>query len=188
MDIMKNIKNVFCPEERWIAINKIEYSDMESHPRTAVGYLVSGQKLSWFQTTLENEQNDPFMCCFEDLYIRELYWSPAYQYIQRKARVESGLPDEIEKVSEEYIWDIGDGSRIEFISFSILSRYLLEKLDLEIIAGSMNLFKNGDVVVKSVYEETTVYCYNKGNKETKGLFEKSEAFFVTFWHFHLYYQ
>ena len=26
------------------------------------------------------------------------------------------------------------------------------------------------------------------DKEPKGLFEKSEAFFVTFWHFHLYYQ
>lgn len=60
----------------------------------------------------------------------------------------------MERVSEEYIWDIGDGSMHEFISFSVVSQYLIRKMGLEIKAGSLKLYKNGIVVAKSLYEET----------------------------------
>lgn len=156
-DILKNIENIFYvedEEEQWIAINSIMYSDMESKARTAVGYLVSSQTINEFRRGLEDAGQDPFFYCFEDLYIRELYWSPAYQCIQQEARERSGLPNGIERVSEEYMWDIVDGSMCEFVSFSVVSQYLIRELDLEIKAGSMKLYKNGKVVVKSLYEET----------------------------------
>lgn len=156
-DIMKNTENIFYvedSEEQWILINNVRYSDMESHRRTAVGYLVSNQKINEFQRVLEDVGHDPFLYCLEDLYIRELYWSPAYQYIQQEARKKSGLPNGIERVSEEYVWDIGDGSMYEFISFSVVSQFLIRKLNLEIKAGGIDLYKNGSVVVKSLYEET----------------------------------
>lgn len=157
-DIMKNIENIFNVEddskEQWISINKIIYSDMEARTRTAVAYLVSNQKINEFQRILADAGHDPFLYCFEDLYIRELYWSSAYQYIQQETRERSGLPDGIERVSEEYIWDIGDGSMHAFISFSVVSQYLIKNLDFEIKAGTMKLYKNGSVVVKSLYEET----------------------------------
>lgn len=127
---------------------------MESKTRTAVGYLVSNQKINEFQSILEDARHDPFLYGLEDLYIRELYWSPAYQYIQQEAREKSGLPDGIERVSEEYVWDIGDGSMHAFISFSVISQYIIRELDLDKEAGSMKLYKNGSVVVKSIYEET----------------------------------
>ncbi|MDE7354910.1 MAG: SMEK domain-containing protein [Acetatifactor sp.] len=159
-DIMKNIENIFYAEDKedsegqWISINNIIYSDMESKTRTAVGYLVSNQKINEFQSILEDARHDPFLYGLEDLYIRELYWSPAYQYIQQEAREKSGLPDGIERVSEEYVWDIGDGSMHAFISFSVISQYIIRELDLDKEAGSMKLYKNGSVVVKSIYEET----------------------------------
>lgn len=156
-EVKENPESIFFSmeaEEKWIFLNQIKYYDGEHQIRTATGYLAGDEKLRLLQNRFKGTDSDPFEYCFEDLYIRELYWSPAYWYIQEEERKRSGLPDGIERVSEKYIWDINDGSMKEFVSFDVVSRYLIQKMDLEMKAGRLDLYKNGTLAVKSRYETT----------------------------------
>lgn len=156
-DILYNFESILRCEnfdENWIKFNKIRYFTSNNKVENAIGIMMNNAEITSTITILSEHRCIPPQKSFEDLYVRELYWSKAYNYIQDECKQFNKLSEGAEYISENYIWDISDGSMVEYFSFSAASKYVFDELELEMKGDVFSLYNKNQIVVKSLFEET----------------------------------
>lgn len=135
----------------WLSVNRIRYKVNNEFPSTRP-FLINNSEIESFKRYIQDPDNLQ-QKAFEDLYVGEIYWSEAYKSLlnEMNPRNCSKLYDM--RITDTYLWDIGDGSMNNYIQFSILSPLMLAELNLSMGSNVFELVdENGELASLQLYE------------------------------------